>query len=187
MNTSKSIAGISYNTEEFLKGTLEDWKREGIIEFAMFIHHKAEADEKKDHFHVYIIPAKRLQTVDLELKSQEFDPMHPDKPLKLLGLTPSKESDWLLYALHDPTYLIEKGLEKAYHYSLEDFKSTDLDLFDIIVSRIGETRNGKIENRVIQMIRNGMTWNEMLTSGLIPMRYVYSAKIIFDSFVIKEE
>lgn len=186
MNTSKPIAGISYNSESYLRGKLEEWRSNGLIEFGAYICHKAEADEKKDHIHVYIVPAKRLQTMDLESDSQEFDPLHPDKPFKLIGLTPSKEGDWIMYCLHDPTYLIEKGLQKAYHYSLEDFVSTDLDLFDIMVSRIGETRNGKIEHRVLQMINNGMTWNEMLCSGLIPMRYVYSAKIIYDSLVQKD-
>ena len=181
MNTSKAIAGISYNSPAFLQGKIEEWKSSGLIEFGAFIYHKAEEGEKKDHFHVYLLPAKRLQTVDLENDSFEFDKKHPDKPFKIVGLSPSKEADWILYVLHDIEFLREKGLERKYHYSLEDFITTDQDLFDIMVSRIADNRKGKIEYRVVQMIKSGMTWEQMVSSGLIPMRYIYSAKIMYDS------
>ena len=181
MNTSKAIAGISYNTPSFLQGKLEEWKSSGLIEFGAFIYHLAEEGEKKDHLHVFVLPAKRLQTLDLENDSFEFDRLHPDKPLKIVGLTLSKESEWILYTLHDPDYLKEKGLQRIHHYSLEDFITTDQDLFDIMVSRISDERKGKVEYRVIQMIKSGMTWEQMVTSGLIPMRYIYSAKIMYDS------
>ena len=181
MNTSKSIAGISYNSPGFLQGKMEQWKNAGLIEFGAFIYHQAEEGEKKDHFHIYLLPAKRLQTVDLENDSFEFDRLHPDKPLKIVGLTPSKEADWILYTLHDEVYLQEKGLQRKFHYSLEDYVTTDQDLFDIMVSRISDERKGKIEYRIIQMINNGMNWEQMLHSGLIPMRYVYSAKIMYDT------
>lgn len=181
MNTSKAIAGVSYNSADFLAVKLHEWLNAGLIEFGTFIKHKAEADEKKDHIHVFLLPARRIQTLDFENDSKEYDENNPGKPLKVLGLSPSKFSDWLLYSLHDKAYLLEKGLSRQYAYSLEDFYSTDLDRFDIMISQISDDKNSKIEHRLLQMINNQMSWQEILSSGLIPMRYVYSAKIVYDS------
>ena len=181
MNTSKPIAGVSYNSKEFLLGKLKDWRDSGLIEWGAFIYHKKEGEEKKDHHHIFIVPARRLQTIKLEDDSQEPDPAHPDKPLKIVGLSSSKFTDWFLYSLHDKAYLLEKGLERSYHYSLEDFITTDVDRFNIMIAEIGEERQGRIEYRIIQMINNGMSWPEMISSGLIPIRYIYPAKIIYDS------
>ena len=194
MNTSKPIAGVSYNSEDFLKGKLKDWNDAGLIEYGMFIRHKAEADEKKDHFHIFIIPARRLQTLDLENDSKEFDPLNPDKPLKIVGLSGSKESDWVLYCLHDPSYLQEKGLMREHHYSLEDFYSTEEDRFNMIISSLSDARNSRLETRLLEMHRMGLSWNEVVSSGLIPLRYVFASKIMYEGLTgyrieqrIKEE
>lgn len=179
MQTSKPIAGISYNSKDFLEGKLKEWRQNKIIEYAMTIRHKAEGDEVKDHWHVFIIPAKRLQTLDLEIDSQEPDPEKPDKPLKILGLSVSKASDWVMYCLHDPLYLAEKGLERVYHYALEDFWSTDEDHFNMIISELSDCRN-TIERRILNMITSGMDLASILHSGLVPMRYVYATKVMYN-------
>lgn len=179
MNTSKPIAGISYNTEDFLKGKLKEWVKNQVIEYGMIIRHKKEGDEKKDHWHALLIPAKRLQTMDLETDSQEPDPNNPDKPLKILGLSVSKVSDWVMYCLHDPLYLAEKGLQRVHQYSLEDFWSTDEDRFSLIISELSDCRN-TIEKRIITMITSGMDLASILHSGLVPMRYVYATKVMYN-------
>ena len=103
MRTSKAVSTISYNSAEFLKAKIEYWRKSGIIEFGMWIRHEPEADEKKAHYHVYLKPAKLIQTMDLEMDSCELDPDNPDKPLKMVSFRISKEDDWLLYSIHDPS------------------------------------------------------------------------------------
>ena len=49
MNTSAPISAISYNTESYLKMVLNRLYDLHIISDYMYILHKAEEDEKKDH------------------------------------------------------------------------------------------------------------------------------------------
>lgn len=181
MRTSKPIATISYNTEEFLRKKIEYWKSSGIIEFGMWIRHDPEQDEKKAHWHVFIKPAQLIQTMDLETDSMEIDPNCPEKPLKMIGFRPSKESDWVLYGIHDPTYLVEKGLEREIVYSLEDIQSTCDDTLKDIIAHISDERNGKLEYRIIQCINKGLSWQEIVSSGLVPLRYMAGAKIMYQA------
>lgn len=181
MRTSKPISTISYNSEAFLEQKIEYWKRQGIIEYGMWIKHDPEADEKKAHYHVFLRPARMVQTMDLELDSQEIDPTYPDKPLKMVGFRISKEDDWLLYAIHDPAYLVEKGLQREFVYSLEDVKSTCSDTLQDIISHMSDNRNGRLEYRIIQCVNMGMNWSQIVSSGLIPLRYMAGAKIMYQA------
>lgn len=181
MRTSKSISTISYNSASFLRNKLEEWKRNGVIEFAMWVKHDPEEEEKKEHYHVFIKPARLLQTVDLERESEELDIHNLDKPLKMISFRVSKESDWLLYSIHDPSYLAEKGLEKQFVYSFEDINSTCEDTLRDIISHCNDERNSKIEYRLIQLINKGLTWDEIILSGFIPLRYIAGAQIMYNS------
>lgn len=183
MRTSKSISTISYNSPNFLRSKIEEWKKAGLIEFGMWIKHDPEQDEKKAHYHVFMRPAKLVQTTFFEEDSQELDKNNPDKPFKMIGFRISKESDWLLYSIHDPTYLKEKGLEREYVYSLDDIESTCDDTLNDIISHCSDDRNGKIEYRLIEMINRGMNWDSIVKSGFIPLRYIHPAKIMYDSLL----
>lgn len=187
MRTSKPIATISYNTPEFLKGKIEYWKEIGWIEFGMWIRHEPESDEKKAHYHVYLKPAKLIQTTDLEKESCEIDPLQPDKPLKMISFRSSKESDWVLYSIHDPTYLLEKGLTREYVYSFEDINSTCSDTLSDIISHISDDRQGRLEYRLIQCINMGMNWNQIVSSGLIPLRHMGGARIMYRAMTLQED
>lgn len=187
MKTSKPISTISYNSPEFLKAKIEYWKSCGIIEYAMWIFHKAEADEKKDHCHLYIKPAKLIQTMDLEIDSQEIDPQNPDKPLKMVSFRISKESDWILYSIHDKAYLTEKGLTRDFHYSLDDIHSTCEDTLKDIISHCSDERKGRLEFRIIQCLELGMSWQEIVRSGLIPLRQIGMAKIYYAAITGQEK
>lgn len=103
MATQKPISTISYNTEAFLKEKLEIWLQSHIIQAYQYICHKGE-DGDKDHIHVRVEPNKKLDPMDLIEQLREFQ-IGKDKPLGCRPFRPSKEEDWLLYAVHDSAYL----------------------------------------------------------------------------------
>lgn len=181
MRTSKPISTISYNSDTFLKNKIEEWKNSGFIEFGMWIRHQPDEDNKKSHCHVYLQPAKLIQTMDLENDSIELDPQNIDKPFKMISFRVSKESDWLLYAIHDKIYLNEKGLQRNVFYSFDDVQSTCDDTLNDIISRLSDERKGKIEYRILDMIDRGLTFSQIVRSGLIPIRFMSSAKIMYES------
>lgn len=181
MRTSKPISTISYNTEDYLKNVIEKWRKNGIIEYAMWIRHEPEQDEKKAHYHVFIKPAKLIQTMDLENDSMELDPYNPEKPLKMISFRVSKESDWVLYGIHDKAYLQEKGLEREKHYDLQDIQATCHDTLTDIIACLSDERKGRIEYRIMECVDRGMSWGQIVGSGLIPLRHMGGAKIMYQA------
>ena len=181
MRTSKPISTISYNTPEYLQMKIEQWRNQGLIEFGMWVRHEPEEDEKKPHFHVFLKPAQLLQTMDLELDSLEVDPENIDMPLKMISFRISKEDDWLLYSLHDKRYLLEKGLTREFSYDINDVHRTCDDTFADIIAHVHDSRKGKLETRIYDCIKMGMKWSEIVASGLIPLRYMSGAKMMYDA------
>lgn len=102
--TSKPLSSISYNSESFLVERIESLVKAHIVQFGMYIKHVGE-DGDKDHYHIFLMPNKSLDPMDIKEGFAEFDPSHPDKPLGCLNFRPSKYEDWLMYAIHDPSYL----------------------------------------------------------------------------------
>lgn len=125
MATQKPLSTISYNSEEFLREKLEDWIKAHIIQSYMYIKHKGE-DGDKDHIHLRIEPNKRVDPMDLQENLREYDGKNI-KPLGCRPFRPSKEEDWILYAVHDKDYLKlkYKGGEKGEKipYKWEDIKT----------------------------------------------------------------
>ena len=103
MATQKPISTISYNTEAFLKEKLDTWYNAHIIQAYQYICHKGE-DGDKDHIHLRIEPNKKLDPMDLSDQLREYK-LGIDKPLCCRPFRPSKEEDWILYAVHDKEYL----------------------------------------------------------------------------------
>lgn len=101
--TSKPISTISYNTEMFLVEKLETWRKAHIIQCYQYIVHKGE-DGDKDHIHLRIEPNKKLDPMILTDELLEYE-KGKDKPLGCRPWRPSKEEDWILYAVHDEDYL----------------------------------------------------------------------------------
>lgn len=187
MKTSKPISTISYNSEAFLKNKIEYWKSIGLIEFGMWIKHNPEADEKKIHYHVFLRPAKLIQTTDLENDSLEIDPNKPDKPFKMVGFRNSNESDWTQYSLHDPVYLAEKGLERSHHYEIKDIQSTCEDTLQDILTHISDKRKGSIEYRIRDMIKKDMSWQQIVASGMIPLRHMGGARMMYAALTAQDK
>lgn len=124
MATQKPISTISYNTESFLREKLEIWLNAHIIQAYQYIFHKGE-DGDKDHIHLRIEPNKKIDPMDLQEQLKEY-PIGCEKPLCCRPFRPSKEEDWILYAVHDETYLKLKygGAEKGEKlpYKWQDIK-----------------------------------------------------------------
>lgn len=110
--TAKPHSTISYNTKEFLLNKLNALYDAGRIEDYRVIFHIGELDEDtgeydKDHAHVFIVPNRRLDTVELRREFDEVDFAHPEikKPLGTLPWRASDPYHWLMYVTHDPVYL----------------------------------------------------------------------------------
>lgn len=130
MNTRKEISSISYNTENFLKEKLQRLLEEHKISDYMYIYHKHEDDELKDHIHLWMKPNTLLDTMDIQDYLREFDPENPDKPLKCIDFRQSQSDDWILYCVHDPEYLAAKGEARRYKYFKENIVFPDSDTFE---------------------------------------------------------
>lgn len=133
MKTNHLISTISYNTLEFLIKMLNELYEAHRIAFWCFVEHiPEELDDhtmEKKHIHLFIEPNCQLDTMDLQKLSEEFDPEFPDKPLKCIYFRKSSWEDWLLYGLHDETYLKLKLEKREYSYTFDDFYFSDPDEF----------------------------------------------------------
>ena len=179
MNTSKPISSISYNSADFLRSRLEEYRRAGLFSFWCFILHLGEGDEcgDKDHFHVYAEPSKRIQTDSID--TSELDPFNPDKPLKCISWRSSKFPDWFLYVLHDTGYLSQKGLVKKYHYDVGAFVSSSTEDF-IYLSRSVDRLSMSPYHSMLDAIERGYTWQEYVRRGCIPIQLLRQYQIAWD-------
>lgn len=127
MATQKPISTISYNSEAFLREKLDEWYAAHIIQAYSYICHVGE-DGDKNHIHVRIEPNKKLDPMDLSEQLKEYV-VGNKKPLGVRPWRPSKEEDWILYAVHDVDYLTlkygggEKGEKLPYQW--QDIKASD--------------------------------------------------------------
>ena len=170
MNTSKPIATISYNSPTRLLSVLQALQSKHIISFWAYMFHYGEDDEagKKPHIHLYVEPAKRLQTEELRELLKEFDPEHPDKLKGCLSFVSSKFGDWYMYVLHDVKYLASKGKERKYHYSHEMFVTSDND--DLICkSRMIDLIALSPYADMEQAQKQGLSFAQYFSRGTIPL------------------
>lgn len=101
--TAKPISTISYNSEAHLKRVLDQYFDSGRIEDYRYICHEGE-DGDKDHIHLYVVPNRRIDTVQFREEFKEVVPFD-DKPLGCMPFRKSSNEHWLMYAIHDPDYL----------------------------------------------------------------------------------
>lgn len=169
MKTTMPISTISYNTEGYLKQKLDELYTAHVISFYAFIKHRKEKDEKKDHIHLYIEPAKSIQTEDLRAELREFDEKHPDKPLGCMPFNKSKFADWYLYSIHDESYLATKGQSRQYHYRRDKFVTSDDDYFDEMVRNIDMLKLTPYQ-KLAESIKHGDSFGDMIRRGAIPIQ-----------------
>lgn len=170
VKTTLPISTISFNSVEFLALKLEELRNAKIISFWAFIHHKAEDDEggKKEHNHVYLLPAKSVLTDDIKIALRELDPNNPDKPLGCINFKKSIFDHWYLYSLHDKRYLALKQQSRRFHYSSDDFYTSDADELLFNVKQIDITSLSPYAD-MLDAQRNGLTWDDYFRRGTVPI------------------
>ena len=174
MATSKPISTISYNTEAFLKEKLDTWVKSHLIMSYMYICHKGE-DGDKDHIHLRIEPNKPIDKMDLMEALQEY-PIGTDfskKPLGVRPFRPSKEEDWILYAVHDSDYLkgkYEENKGEKLPYKWEDIKAPDY--FDVETAYIrAKAKLERTNANIVKRIRNGESGQSIIETGVNPYQF----------------
>ncbi len=130
MNTSKPISTISFNTENFLYSKLNELVDNRTLSFYAYIKHYGEPNEsndtRKDHYHIYAEPNKRIDTSALKAEFIEALSTY-EAPLKCMPFQSSKFDDWYYYCLHDPLYLARKGMSRQYSYQYKDIITNEAD------------------------------------------------------------
>lgn len=168
MKTRKSISSISYNTTAFLRDRLNELISLGHISYYFFIEHNAESNEKKDHTHLFLEPAKQIQTDDICKFLIQPDPFNHGLPLKTMPFMSSHFSDWYLYVLHDPVYLSSKGLHREYSYRKEFIEASDPDILDYLVMEISNLEVTGMD-KILSAVQSGHSFRDMVMRGQVPI------------------
>ena len=168
MKTTMPTSTISYNSGGFLKLKLDELLKAEVIQFYAFIEHVPEEDEKKKHKHLYIEPAKSVQTEELRDELREYVEETPDKPLGCMPFGKSKFGDWYLYAIHDEAYLSSKGQTRKFHYRRDMFITSDDDYFDELVRNIDMLKITPYQ-KLAESIKHGDSFGDVIRRGQVPI------------------
>lgn len=170
MRTSKPIATVSYNSVEFLTHRLNELVKNKKVTTWIFIEHKAEEDERKDHIHLWLKPNTLIDTMDLQKFLEEFDPEHPDKPKKCIDFVSSKIDDWILYSMHFAPYLNSKMESRKYCYKKDDFYFSDEDTFEDLYLHALKGSEWAKKNQILEVLKdrriNPVT---LIDKGMVPL------------------
>lgn len=170
MRTSKPISTISYNSPEFLTLKLEELVRNHKISNWMFIEHLAEADERKNHIHLFIKPNTLLDTLDLQKFFEELDLNQPTKPKKCIDFRVSSEDDWILYSQHYSPYLASKNESREFVYDKSDFYFHDEDTFEDSYYHAFKGSEWAKRNATLQLLNDGsLNPSELILCGAVPL------------------
>lgn len=171
MRTSKPIATISYNSKEYLEHKLNELFKAHTISDWFFIHHTAEADEKKDHFHVWIKPNKLIDTMDLQDFFKEPNEEEPHKPFGCIDFVNSSTDDAVLYFVHDPNYLISKNQSREFVYKRDDFVVCNEDSFEYLWQHAYKASEWAKNSHIRDLLEySNFTPYELFMAGAIPLK-----------------
>ena len=167
MKTRRAISTISFNSPEWLRSVLERLVEAGVIEYAHWIAHLPESDEKKAHLHLFLQPSHAVDTAALRHEFEEPDPAE-NVPRGTLPFTPSKFSDWYLYGIHDVSYLESRGLSRQHIYCPDDVQSTCLDMLKEQASLIDQLKF-RTAWHLRRMVDDCASWDDVMLSGVVPI------------------
>lgn len=173
VRSSKPFSTISYNSEAFLKGVLNNMVKAHRVAKWYAILHQPEADEAKAHYHVYVEPNGLLDTMALSEALREPDPKNPTKPLGCIAWKSSKLDDWILYVLHDRAYLASKGEDRQYEYDYAEMLMSDTALLEELEEDVRHAYTASEwaqRLRIVRLLDDGIVSPyEAVLSGLVPM------------------
>lgn len=182
MDSYKPFSTIGYNTEEFLRKRLDEFRYQYPDSFWCYIYHRDETG-KKDHYHLYIEPNVRLRQSDFLLLRKSFEELcdDNDKPLACMPFQKSKFKDWYLYGKHDSDYLNSKHLQKStYDYSDDLFVSSDNEIFNQNIMDCDPTEYMCAFDKMKFCKDNGMTIFEAMSYLRIPYSGMYGFMKIWE-------
>ena len=168
MRTRRLISTVSFNTPAFLNLTCERLRASGVIELAYWVVHQPEDDERKAHIHACMLPARVLDTMELEKQFRELVPGESE-PRGVLPFRVSKFADWFLYSSHNAGYLASKGQSRRFSYALEELGATCKERLLEDVKMI-DMRPFKVWALVNAAVASGQSWDDLMDSGGIPPR-----------------
>ena len=170
MASCRPVSTISYNTAAFLASALSELVSRGWLADYAYILHDRDSDEngelKKPHYHVFMQPRKALDHV--ALRDAFIEPVFgSDIPLKCMSVRPSKFDEWLLYAVHEPTYP-KGGSDGKYPYPLAAVLHSDTLDVDLAYREALEVYCAHSSVAVANSLLNGAPASELLLSGVSP-------------------
>lgn len=179
MRTSRTISTISYNTFSFLDDKLSDLVSRNIISYYCYIEHLPEADEKKKHIHLLIVPNGTIDTDSLRTYFNEIVPTN-EKPLGCMPFRASKFADWYLYSIHDKRYLAQKGQARQYSYSAEEFIFSSFEYHNELLHEIDYSKLNRFD-KLVESVENGLTFGQYLLNNYVPIQQISGYKIAFEA------
>lgn len=181
MRTNKHISNIAYHREPVFAAFANTLRKADRIGPCLWVAHKAEGNEKKDHLHILLVGGVKTYNTDglsalfgwdeIDGKMASVTPLW--KPTKNL-------SDWLLYGVHDERYLLTKGEDRQHSYSWADIHVTsgDEDLLETLIVEAKDFRDhlgDKIVDRLRMLRRKGWGIERAIATGLVPLPLVSQA------------
>lgn len=157
---------------------LDELVRKNELIFYAAVYHFKEEDEKKDHIHVYMVPDGQLDTSHVTDVLTEYD-MKNEKPIKPLPYAFSKFGDWYLYTSHNIAYLRSKGQTRKYHYSIDDFFSSNDDYLIELVHTIDMSKINQTEI-IIRAVDEGISFNQLVKDGRVPVQLIGQYRQVFN-------
>lgn len=173
MRSRRILSNISFNSLEFFEYIINELYQDGVIDWAYWIQHQGDKDDKKSHIHFCFQPSSTIDTVTFNRKFYEFSFVEPDKRVKrptVKYMPVTSLDDWLLYCKHDKDYLITKGLERYYFYEWRDFHFTDALAFEHDISNIDRTKYGRL-SLLRDGVRDRIPFAELIQQGQLPIAY----------------
>lgn len=176
MKTKQYISTICYSTSSRMKLVLDGLVTTGKLDFYVFIEHKKEEDELKDHKHLLVFPSSAVNTSELDVAL--IDLQEDGQKLGTCGIwkTVGKNnvSDWLLYALHEPMYMRLKGYDdRKYTYKDSEFITSNEDgLFTLIFDAFHDSKftfNRRIIDLLLRSPDISQSGRELVLNGYIPL------------------
>ena len=177
MRTSKFISTISYNTESFLQNVLNNLILDKKIVFWAYIIHFPEIGERKKHIHLILQPNGILDT---DIFSDLFaEPVYDSEiPLNVMPWRTSNFLDFVLYGIHDVNYLAKKLLKKKFHYSIADFKTSDIDYLNEMFYSSDMSKFSRLD--FLKMaLDDGLTFSQCVARGLIPLSQAKQYQFVY--------